>query len=339
MSSDKKLRLLAGTTIVLLLLSVGCAPSARKAAESQVEETLITEPVSLALKFAEQDSTTYRLVTQSERTVKFVGSLPEDNTLKGGRKLDTTEMTFTRQVQSLDEKGNAIVKITIKEIKYISTVRKTTLHNVDSTRESDKNNPLVKLVGQSYTIKIAPTGQVIEVLDTAPAQAVVSGKTSAHRVASSMLSKKAIMRRHGTLILPATGQSQLNKGQTWSNVKTFSFDLMGSKSFEKIYTLKDLKVQDGRQLAIVEMEAIPAEKAEESDADKPMNSFLEMFDTTELHSGQLTFDLAAGKVEKCLEEFRTEWTIVDPSTKLEENKEPSAIKMSAWRFYNLEIIR
>lgn len=339
MSSDKKLRLLAGTTIVLLLLSVGCAPSAREAAEPQVEETLITEPVSLALKFTEQDSTTYRLVTQSERTVKFEGALPKDSTLKGGRKLDTTEMTFTQQVQSLDEKGNAVVNITIKEIKYISTVRETTLHNVDSTRESDKNNPLVKLVGQSYTIKIASTGQVIEVIDAAQAQAAVSGKTSAHRVASSMLSKKAIMWRHGNLILPATEQSQLKRGQTWSNVKTFSFDLLGSKSFEKIYTLKDLKVQDGRQLAFVEMEAIPAEKTEESDGDQSVNSFLEMFDTTELHTGQLTFDLAAGKVEKCLEELKTEWIIVDPSAKPGENEEPSAIKMIAWRFYSLEIIR
>jgi len=343
---------LATAVICSLLLTAGCAPLTEEAAKPEVEpkeekpKVVLKEvkpeeekpTVELALKFIPQDSTTYKLTMEAQRRIEWEGPLPDETAFRGGQTSNKIEMTFTRQIQSVDDKGNAIAEITIEGLKYLSIVRDNTVLDFDSSREKDKNNPVAKLIGQSYTIEIAPTGKVTKVIDVKQARAALKGSSSADKAALALLKPNVIKERHGTLVLPDADKNQLRTGGNWSSIKTFSFGMMGSKSYEKIYTLKEINDTDSHQFAIVEMNAIPtSEMAGQLDKEE-ISGFSKMFDNIETYTGRLKLDLTAGKIEKYLEKLQSEWIAVDPSAGQKDDKEPAALKMTAIRLYRLEKI-
>jgi hypothetical protein len=372
MMSKKVFSLLAAATICLLLSS-GCAPPPAEPVVTKVEpkeptitvvepkEPTITvvepkeptiptppeevpkppaaEPVTLALKFTAQDSTTYRVITEGKRNVSFEGTLSADRTLKGGETGDRAELVFTQQIQGVNEKGNGIAKVTIKELKYMAKIKDNTVVDFDSSRQKDGNNPLAKLIGQSYTIEIGPAGQVAAVIDAAEARAAVKGRTSAERRASALLKADAVKDRHSVSALPAAGKNQLRTGDDWSSIKTFDFGLMGAKSYERIFLLKDVGQENGRQVASVEMNAIPTSAgAEQLNQEQPTNAFSKMFDNIDSYTGRLKLDLKAGKIERYVEELRSEWIILDPAATQKTDAEPDALKMTATQFHSIEKI-
>ncbi len=331
---------LATVVICSLLLTAGCAPLAEEAAKPEVEEQMpkavAPEAATLALKFTTQDSTTYKLTMEAQRSIEWEGPLPDETTFRGGQTGNRIEMTFTRQIQSVDDNGNAVAEITIEGLKYLSIIRDNPVLDFDSSREKDKNSPVARLIGQSYTIKIAPTGKVTEVIDIRQAQAAVKGSSSANKAALTLLSPDVIKKRHGTLTLPDADKNQLRTGDNWSSIKTFSFGMMGSKSYEKIYTLKEIRDTGGRRIIIVEMNAVPTL---EEQLDKEIaDGFSKMFDNIETYTGRLKLDLTAGKIEKYLEKLQSEWIAVAPLAGQEDDKEPAALKMTAIRLYHLEKI-
>lgn len=329
-----------------LILTAGCAPVGEKITkiakpevelEKQIPKAVTPETVTLALKYTPQDLTTYRVITEARRSVEWEGSLPEDIASKPGHNDRRVEVTFVQQIQSVDDKGNAVAKITIEGLKCSSIVNNNPVLDFDTSRQEDRNRPLAKLVGQSYTIKIAPAGQVSLVSGAEQAQAAVKGSLSVRRVASALLSPNAIKERHGSLTLPQIGEKQLSPGDSWSSIKTFSFDMMGSNSYERIYTLKEIR--DGGRLAFVEMNSIPSSVAtEQMRKEQTTSSFLKMFDNTETYTGQLRFDLTTGKVEKYLEQLQSEWIAAFPPAKQEANEGPVVLRMSDTRHYRLEKI-
>jgi len=297
-------------------------------------------PVKLTLKFTPQDSTTYRVIMEAQKSGEWMGSPPsKPSAFKGGNTGNRMEMTFTQQIQSTDDEGNAVAKITIKALKYLATVRDNPVLDFDSSREKDRDNPLGKLIGQSYTIEITASGQVSKVIDTSGTRAAVGDSTSAGNTATTLLSDNAIKERHTIPALPAADKNQLRTGDNWSSIETFFFDMMGSKSYEKIYTLKEIKDTDGRRVAIAEMNAVPSsEMAEQLHKEEATTSFFsKMFDNTETYTGQLKLDLVAGKVEKYVEELKTEWLAVDPSASQGKEK-PDALRLTAIRLYSIERI-
>ena len=332
---------LASAVICSLLMTGGCAPPGGKKVkleaelEKQAPKAAAAEPVRLALKFTPGDSTTYKITTQAEKNVKWEGSSLSKANFKDGSTGNRVEMTFTQQIQSVDDKGNAIAKITIEGLKYLYMIKDNPVLDFDSFREKDRNNPLAKLIGQSYTIEIAPAGKVIKVVDVKQAQAAVKG----NRTALELLSFDAIKKRHETLALPDSDKNQLRTGDNWSSIKSFSFGLMGPKSYEKIYTLKEIKNLDNQQIAVVEMNAIPtSEMAEQLYKEQATSDLIKMFDNTETYTGLLKLNLTAGKVEKWFEELRSEWVIIDPSAKQQDDSEPAALKMGVTRISSLEKI-
>jgi len=352
MMSDKIFSWLATAVVCSLLLTAGCAPLAEEAAKPEVEpkeekpKVVVKEvkpeeekpTVELALKFTPQDSTTYKLTMEAQRRIELEGPLPDETAFKGGQTGNRIEMTFTRQIQSVDDNGNAVAEITIEGLKYLSIVRDNPALDFDSSREKDKNSPMARLIGRSYTIKIAPTGKVTEVIDVKQAQAALKGSSSANKAALTLLSTDVIKKRHGTLTLPDADKNQLSTGDKWSSIKTFSFGMMGSKSYEKIYTLKEIKDTDSRRIIIVEMNAVPTLETAEQLDEEGIGGFSKMFDNIETYTGRLNLDLTAGKIEKYLEKLQSEWIAVDPLAGQEDDKEPAALKMTATRLYRLEKI-
>ena len=128
---------LATAVICSLLLTAGCAQTA-----------------SLALKFTPQDLTTYKLTTEAQRHIKWEGPLTDETAFRGGQTGNKIEMTFTRQIQSVDDKGNAVAEITIEGLKYLSIIRDNTVLDFDSSREKDKNIFFTKLIATINKIKV-----------------------------------------------------------------------------------------------------------------------------------------------------------------------------------------
>jgi hypothetical protein len=339
------------TVVLSLLLVAGCAAPAP---ETDVGEAIATEPVpepavtepepeppptepvpepppqipeseaaSLVLKFEPGDATTYKLITEGKRTVTYEGSLANDPAFKGGDTGDRVEMTFSQLIESVNDRGNAIARITVKELRYEAQVKSDTVLDFDSSREQDQDNALAKLVGQSYTIELTPTGQVTEVVDSKEAQAAVKGAATARRLVES----DTIKQRHSIPALPAAGKNKVRVDEHWSRIK----------SYEKIYVLKEVRDQDGKKKAVVEMNAIPtAETAEQIHQEQPAGAFSKMFDNVEEYTGQLQWDLTAGKVLHYLEEMKSEWLVVDPMARQKPDKKPDSLRMTAFSLYSLE---
>ena len=290
-----------------------------------------------AMRFAPSESTDYKVITEAQDSIQFEGSLLDDPTIKSKNNqynLQQTEITFNQHINSIDDKGNTITNITIKGVKSLSVYQNKTTLDFDSSEEKDKNNPLAKLIGQSYTIKIAPTGQVVSV-DANEAKAAVGSNTQSNQRALMLLSEDEIKKRH-SIPLPDNNNT-IKIGDKWSSLSTLSFRQMGPKAYEKIYTVKKIENTNNRQLAIVEMNAVPSsETARELHQEQAMSIISNMFDNVETYTGKLTFDLTAGRVEKYLEELQTEWIMAEPNPK--NKKEPSVIKLKAVRSYKIKQI-
>ena len=101
--SEKIFSYMAAIIICSLLLTAGC-----------------TQTADMTLKFALQDSTTYKVITQVQDIATIEGDLSKETIAKGGSNNYKVEMTFTQQIQQVDDKNNAVAKITINELKCFS---------------------------------------------------------------------------------------------------------------------------------------------------------------------------------------------------------------------------
>jgi hypothetical protein len=331
MRQVKICRWLASIVVCSLLLAAGCAPAGKEVAKPKVKPGKVA---TVALKFSPQDLTTYKVITEAERTIKWEGSVPKEPTFKGGRNYDKSEITFDQEIQSVDDNGNATAKITVKELKYSSIAKDRPAFEFDSSKPKDPNHPLARLIGQSYTIKIAPSGEVIEVIDKKEAETAARKGSVPPGVALRMLHRETIKERHGTLLLPAPDKNRLHTGDNWSITRTFSFGILGSESYEKIYTLNQIKDQDNRRVAIIKMNAIPASETPKEQT----TELLKRADNTKTYAGELELDLTAGKVKKYLEKLHQEWTTDFPSTEKGANKGPAILTMGTTILYSIEKI-
>jgi hypothetical protein len=338
----------ANILLFILLLTAGCTKPAeepaqtkvepRKTAAARIESEEQRSAVKLALKFTPADATTYRVITENDKSVDWQGPHPtKPKGFAGGHTGNKIETTFTQQIQSTDDKGNAVVKITFKQLKYLTTIKNEIVTDFDSTREKDKDNPLSNLIGKSYIIEMTASGQISRLMDANEARAAVESVSAADKMAANLLSLKAIRERHTVPTLPDADKNQLRTGENWSNVQNFSFDMMGSKSYEKIYTLKEIQDENNRRIAIAQMQAVPsAEHAKELHKEQSASFFANLSDNTETYTGELKLDLTAGKVEEYREKLTIEWVIVDPNPK--DSEQPAALKMAAVRSYSIEKI-
>jgi hypothetical protein len=291
--------------------------------------------VELALKFVPGQVATYRLTTEFYKSVEWKGS-PAAKPAKftDGRTGSHVELTFEQRVLQVQEDGNAVLEITIRGVEdVIESVNKVVL-DFDSARPADSENPLAALVGKSYCVKMSPQGQVLEISNVELARQAVQGVLPQHRVAARLLSDDEIRNRHEIAALSTLKERQVRPGQTWSSIKTFSFDDLGAKTYERVYTLKQVQQDKDRQ-AIVEMKAIPsAAQAEQWQKQQAVNPFAGLSDNTDDYEGRLVLDLDRGQVREYVEQMENAWVIADPTSL--QTGQPTAIKMAARRLHRLE---
>lgn len=311
-------------------------------AASEPEPEQATEPgagIEIALKFKPEDSATYKLTTQSEKSVLWegpAGSKPAN--FKGGRTGTDVEYTFEQSVQSVSDNGNAVVQITMRQLKYTARVKDSVVLEFDSTKSADEDSPLAAMIGQSYTIEVTPSGEVLRVVDAAEARAAIKGSNTAAKAGRTLLSDDVIKERHAVPALPAGKNTKVEEGGSWSIDKSFNFGMMGAKSYQRVYELKDIKKSKGARVAVAEMSAVPSVEQDKEAQAQAASIFTKMFDNTESYTGKLTLDLDTGSIVEYTEDLKTEWLAVDPAFRGDEQKRPNALRMAALRVVLLEKI-
>jgi len=337
-------RAAVSSTIFILVATAGCTDVSKKPARVQqpsvgkAETPEQAQAVELALKFVAGDSTTYHVIRQTDKSAKREGSVPPGmRAFPGGHTGNRVEMTFTQQIQSINDEGNAVAKITIKELKYLSKVRDKITLEFDSSKEHDPESPLAAMLGKSYTVELTPSGQVVRVIDANDVHAAVKGDSRAHDVANALLSEDAVKELLAIPGLPDPDKSHAQPGDTWSKIENFSFDMMGSKSYEKVYTLNEVQQIGNRRVAVATMNAVPsAEQAKELYKEQePATVLSRLFDNKETYTGELKLDLTDGKIDEDREELAIEWFFVDPNPKT-TNERPVALRMTANLSYSIE---
>lgn len=305
---------------VILSVLAGCVPTAE-----------------MELNLAEQRETVYRVVAESGKDYEFIQ--PSINKTKERHTVGRAEMVFAQKIESVDKQGGATAVVTIKELKYLSEDPQGKAFDFDSTAEGSKADPLFALVGQSYKIKITPNGRV-EVLDAKAVRDVVKDGL-AGKIADKWLSDEEIRNRHQVLALVDAGKTLYKKGDKWSTIAASPQGMLKPKSFEKVYTLTDIKQQGGSKIAVVDMNAVPSSKraADMPEDESKMGFFANMFEEKDNYTGNMVLNLTTGEIQSYQELLKSEWLAVEPPDEQKSDKGPDQLMMGFSNLYSIEKVK
>ena len=296
-------------------------------------------PVRLALAFSRGQVAAYKVTMEAEKHVEWMG--PEERKPAGysdGRSGNRLEMTFDQQVREVRDNGDAVLEITIRALKYVGRIQNRVVFEFDGANAQDQDNDLAALIGKSYSVEMTGQGKVVALADMESVRQAVPAGSPAYGVASKLFSEEVVRDRHNVPPLFALKEGQARPGQSWSDLKSFTFGELGLKGFERVYTLKRVRQDDGRS-ALVEMKAIPsAAMAEEMHKRQGAGLPPGLFDNTDDYEGRLDFDLDHGRIREYGEEMWTEWVVVDPAA-MQGTAPPLALKMGARRLYRLDLVQ
>ena len=302
---------------------------------------VVPSDADLTLRFRPEQVTTYHLVTGWQRRVivrnVVKGEVSEVPSASTGT---AVEMIFSQSVQSVDPNGQALLGIAIQGLKVSTQQIGDPIIEFDSSRAEDANKPLAKLIGQSYRIRMGREGSVVQVLDVQQARMAVASSRAAEegKAAARLLSDEAIRDRHTLSALATSGGGLHKSGQSWSQIRTVSFDALGSRSFEKVYTLKGVDKADGRPAAVIDMRGSLSSKGSQQahGADDVANALAQAMDMTFTYRGECRLDLEAGQVERAGERLEVRWVAVDPRAKTGTTEgEPNSIVMMSTHIYEI----
>lgn len=298
----------------LVMAIGGCKPSA-----------------DLKLNFSPDQTARYKSVSEVVKDFRFeqpnLGKLREEQTKTA------VEMIFTQAVQSVDDQGNAVAKITIDGLKVNIINKNEHRFAFDSTNEADMNNPMAKLIGQSYTIQIAPDGK-IKVLEAKKAAAAVPSGYE-NKVASSLLEEQNIIQRHEAAAIPAqTGP--FNTGDTWSMTVASPPGLLAPKSFEKVYTLTAINSVGGHRVATVNMKAGEAGEPAQGALGGGMGMFAKMFDNEDTYTGSMKLDVETGTLLSVDETLTSTYLAQEMPENADAAKGPDTLTMQFTHKLGLE---
>ncbi len=326
--------------VFALLFIVGCEPAEKQKEVTlkprpgeQVTEAEMRKAGMFALRFKQGDSASYKVILEKDKSLEFAGEVAKDQEFKSGHTGSRAEISFARQVQSVDSSGVAVEKVTITALKYLMNVKNQVVVDFDSSRPQDSSSVLNELIGKSYEITITPKGEVVKVSGAVQIEAAIRGSSPSERAAAQLVSREVVEKYHQVPALIDAEDKNYNPGDKWKGQETFSFDLMGSDSYEKIYTLKEIKNENGKRVALVDMIAVPGPEGAQSDV-----GLSRMFVQTSDYNGKMKFDLTNGQVAQYSEQMRSEWTVVDPESAQKTGQAPSTIKMGTTELYSIERI-
>ncbi|MBN1125917.1 MAG: hypothetical protein JXA82_12990 [Sedimentisphaerales bacterium] len=284
--------------------------------------------VNLAMQFKVNDVDTYRVTTEQIKDYKFEQPSEEPPKVTENQSATVISVVFDQRVDNIDAKGNAIADITVKGLQYTVTEKDATKFDFDSAREADKSKPLAKLVGATYKINISPDGRV-SVLEAQQARKLLTGATTDAKVASNLFKDDTIIQRHEVLALPKGVQSTVKVGSAWSEVVASPPGLLAPKSYEKVYTLKE--IEGGKESGTAQVVMTAQESAVQAEGvakDAPGMGFMaKMFDTEESYNGSMKFHLGSGKVSEYMEKLAVRYIAAESPANQKPDKGPDTLIM------------
>ena len=294
------------------------------------------QKVEVALKFQPGSETLYRAVAQSGKDYAFIQPSVNKNT--ENHTLARAEVTFAQKTESIDKNGGAVLDITVKGLKYLSSGPKGKTIDFDSSRKKDKSEPLAKLIGQSYKIKITPSGKV-RVIDAKAIRTAVKGG-SAGKLAQRLFSDKEIQKRHSVLALIDAGEKLHSRGDSWSTLAASPPGMLQAKSYEKQYTLQDVKTKGDQQIAVITMNAVPSSKRapDMASGSKDMGFFAKMFEDSGTYDGKLVLNLSTGQIISYQESLKAAWVAAEAPEEHKSDKGPDTLTMGFTYLYSIEKI-
>ncbi len=298
----------------LIMAITGCKPSA-----------------DMKLNFVPEQTARYKAVSDTVKDFRFeqpnLGKLREEQTKT------SIDMTFTQAIQSVDDQGNAVAKITIDGLKVNIINKNEQRFAFDSSSEADMNNPIGKLIGQSYTIRIAPDGKV-KVLEAKKAAAVVPSGYE-NKVASSLLDESNIIQRHQVSAIPEQA-GPFDTGDTWTATAASPPGLLAPKSYEKVYTLTDIDSVGGQPVATVKMSAGESAAPAEGAAAGGMGMFAKMFDNEDTYTGSMKINIETGTVLSAEETLISTYLAQEMPENADPAKGPDTLTMQFTHHVGLE---
>jgi hypothetical protein len=274
------------------------------------------------LKFAPQETAEYKSTTAVIKDYRFeqpnLGKLTEQQTK------NTVVMEYSQDVQSVDESGNATVKITIDQLAVEVTNKNEAQLTFDSRKEADQGNPLMKLIGKSYTIRITPLGKV-EFVDAKEAMAAVAAGYEA-KIAKTILDSKSIVTRHEIPSMPSDPSMKLSAKSSWKEVVPSPPGLLAPKSYEKVYTVTSIT----DNVATVQM--VGTESSEPAGgvtaAAGGMGMFAKMFDNKDDFTGSMQIDMTTGQLMNLEETLISTYLAQEMPENGNPDKGPDTLVMS-----------
>lgn len=329
-------KLLVALTVVSLSLMflAGCGPESKDPAKIEVEPVevapVVVPSATIAQKFASGDVSTYRAGYETKQSVEL--DMVQKNPTGDKHNTKKVEVTFTQEIQSVNDDSSAVAKITLMDISILTKDSDVVSFSFDSSKEKDRKRSLNALIGKSYTINISSDGKVTPADVKAIRSVRVTG--SERNVAKNLLSDLEIINRH-EIHLPGKDIAKVKKGEGWSKIVWSHPKIMARKSFEKTYILDSV---DGN-IATVTMTAYETDKSAEGVAPKGSGfGFMAgMFDSQEKYSGEMKIDLDTGKVIKWNETCIADYIVTDKTSKNDKG-EPASLKMGLTHSISFEKI-
>jgi hypothetical protein len=310
MDVNQRRFLMWASTFVCLLCLTNCSGSSSQAplTASVVSAEI---PVSrLTLVYEVGQTATYRLSSETTRSVRFEGLRPDDQVLGALDSAFTghlSDVTWTQTVQAVDPNDQALLLIGIVGIKYTGYLKGNLVLDYDSTRDQDQATALGDLIGLEYQIRVDVKGQVVQVLDADEALKKLSKGKPHFNSAGPLLSEKVIRARH--TIKPLNGApDQAMKHDTWTSEESYVFGSLGGKAFEKTYVCQGV----GQDSSRVEITMSGSESLDKrvSSVNMPMLPFT----SEDQYTGTLTLDTRAGQVKMYRESLEVTWSLVVPAS-------------------------
>ena len=321
----------------LLIAGVGCAPQAQEIGEEPVKAPQVLEkpavkPATLALKFTQGEVGRYKAINELRKDYKFEQPAKEES--KEEYSQARMEMIFSQRITHVGEEGSALAEITIEGLKCYSALTHEVKLDFDSSRTGSGSEPLAKLIGQSYTIRMFPDGTV-RFVDAAKARTVIREGLAA-RAAERILNAEGIESRHTVPALLGRSDTPARKGMQWSAIVDAPSGMLQPKKYEKVYRLTQTGDEKGRNIAVVQMQARAVEKVDEEG--QVTDFFKQFFKGADSYAGdgEMVLNLDTGKVEKSSEKLEASWLATDPDYSEEKGPGPDALMMGFIQSRSLE---
>lgn len=286
-------------------------------------------PGIMQLKFVPEQTTEYISTIEVIKDYRF--EQPTLDKLTEQQSKTNVTMQYAQDIQSIDENGNATIKVTIVHLQVESSTKNEKQLSFNSQNDADKNDPLMNLIGKSYTIQMTPDGAV-NVLDTKDAMAAISSNIEK----KTILAPEIIITRHQIPAIPGDAVTAGSPKRSWSKVVASPPGLLTPKSFEKVYTISKVK----NNIATVEMTAQEStEPANGASAAGGMGIFAKMFDNKDDYTGTMQMDLSTGQVLGFEETLVSSYTAQEMPENGDPDKGPDMLLMSFTNRIKLEKVQ